>query len=295
MSPLWGGRFSAANDPLMARFNASLPFDWRLWEADIAGSIAWAGAICRAGLLTAAEHGQIVAGLTALRDEIAASSAPDAAENAWRVNAADEDIHSYIERRLTERIGPVAGKLHTGRSRNDQVATDVRLWLKWQIVGRGQGAGVRGQGTGDRGQGSGVRSQESAANFQSPTSNLQPPTSNFQLPTSNFQLPTSNFQLPTSNCQLPTSNIQHPTSNLQPPAFNLQPPASGLDGALAELIRADAGLHPRSTSPAGPLEPLAAEPRVGLAARSLATGRSAATGGRVAARRGRAGGLPLPH
>ena len=184
MSPLWGGRFSAANDPLMARFNASLPFDWRLWEADIAGSIAWAGAICRAGLLTAAEHGQIVAGLTALRDEIAASSAPDAAENAWRMNAADEDIHSYIERRLTERIGPVAGKLHTGRSRNDQVATDVRLWLKWQIVGRGQG--------------SGVRSQESAANFQSPTSNLQPPTSNFQLPTSNFQPPTSSLQPPAS-------------------------------------------------------------------------------------------------
>jgi len=208
MCPLWGGRFSAANDPLMARFNASLPFDWRLWEADIAGSIAWAGAICRAGLLTAAEHGQIVAGLTALRDEIAVSSAPDAAENAWCVNAADEDIHSYIERRLTERIGPVAGKLHTGRSRNDQVATDVRLWLKWQIVGRGQEAEARGQGSGvrrqeARGQRSGVRSQESASSFQLPTSNLQPPT-----------------------------------SNLQPPASDFQPPTSSLDGALAELIRA---------------------------------------------------------
>ncbi|MCX6030257.1 MAG: argininosuccinate lyase [Chloroflexi bacterium] len=136
MSGLWGGRFSAANDPLMARFNASLPFDWRLWDADIAGSIAWAAAICRAGLLTAAERDAIVAGLAALREELAAD-VPGTSERAWHVTATDEDIHSYIERRLTERIGPVAGKLHTGRSRNDQIATDVRLWLKWQIAGRG--------------------------------------------------------------------------------------------------------------------------------------------------------------
>lgn len=127
MSPLWGGRFTAANDPLMARFNASLPFDWRLWDADITGSVAWARAIAAAGLLTGAERDQIVAGLEALRAEIAAD--PQAAF----AGAADEDIHSYVERRLTERIGPVAGKLHTGRSRNDQVATDVRLWLKRQI------------------------------------------------------------------------------------------------------------------------------------------------------------------
>ncbi len=151
MTPLWGGRFTGANDPLMARFNASLPFDWQLWEADIAGSVAWAKAIARAGLLTEAERDQIVAGLEAVRGEIA----PDPA--AAFAAAADEDIHSYIERRLTERIGPVAGKLHTGRSRNDQVATDVRLWLKWQI----------------RGQGPGVRDQASAFDLQPPTSNLQ--------------------------------------------------------------------------------------------------------------------------
>lgn len=131
MAPLWGGRFSAANDPLMVSFNASLPFDWRLWDADITGSEAWAAAIARAGLLTEDERDRIIAGLAAVRSEIAADP-----QSAF-AGVTDEDIHSYIERRLTERIGSVAGKLHTGRSRNDQVATDVRLWLKWQISGRG--------------------------------------------------------------------------------------------------------------------------------------------------------------
>ena len=129
MSPLWGGRFTGANDPLMVRLNASLPFDWRLWDADITGSVAWAAAICRAGLLTTAERDALIAGLEAVRAEIAADPA------AAFAGAADEDIHSYVERKLTERIGPVAGKLHTGRSRNDQVATDVRLWLRGQAVG----------------------------------------------------------------------------------------------------------------------------------------------------------------
>ncbi len=124
MAQLWGGRFTGQIDPLMTRFNASLPFDWRLWDADIAGSVAWAKAIHLAGLLTQEERERIIAGLANLRAEIAA--APSAAF----AGARDEDIHSYVERRLTETIGPVAGKLHTGRSRNDQVATDVRLWLK---------------------------------------------------------------------------------------------------------------------------------------------------------------------
>ncbi|OIO97938.1 MAG: argininosuccinate lyase [Anaerolineae bacterium CG2_30_64_16] len=128
MSPLWGGRFAGQTDPLMARFNASLPFDWRLWDADITGSVAWATAIWRAGLLTEDERDQIIRGLEAVRDEIAADPA------AAFVDAADEDIHSFIERRLTERIGAVAGKLHTGRSRNDQVATDLRLWLRGQVA-----------------------------------------------------------------------------------------------------------------------------------------------------------------
>ncbi len=139
MSPLWGGRFTGKTDPRMDQLNASLPFDWRLWDADITGSVAWARAICRAGPLAEAERDQIVAGLEAIQAEIAPDPASAFAD------AADEDIHSYIERRLTERIGSVAGKLHTGRSRNDQVATDVRLWLKWQILGcgRAQASGVQ--------------------------------------------------------------------------------------------------------------------------------------------------------
>lgn len=156
MCALWGGRFSAAVDPLMARFNASLPFDWRLWEADIVGSEAWAAALARAGLLTEPERDQIIAGLEAVRGELA----PD--PPALLTAASDEDIHSYVERRLGEHIGPLAGKLHTGRSRNDQVATDVQLWLKWQIAGRSQRPGVRSQESEvgsqeseDRGQGSG--------------------------------------------------------------------------------------------------------------------------------------------
>ncbi len=140
MAGLWGGRFSGTTDPLMARFNASLPFDWRLWEADIIGSIAWARALGRAGLVSQEEQAQLVAGLEAVRAEIAAN--PSAAF----ADASDEDIHSFVERRLTEKIGPLAGKLHTGRSRNDQVATDVRLWLRWQIAGRqAPSAGAEGE------------------------------------------------------------------------------------------------------------------------------------------------------
>ncbi len=123
MSSLWGGRFTGQIDPLMDRLNASLPFDWRLWDADITGSVAWARATCRAGLLTEAERDAIIAGLEAVQTEIARDPA------AAFAGATDEDIHSYVERRLTEQIGAVAGKLHTGRSRNDQIATDVRLWL----------------------------------------------------------------------------------------------------------------------------------------------------------------------
>jgi argininosuccinate lyase len=129
MSPLWGGRFAGETDPIMTRFNASLPFDWRLWDADIRGSIAWARAICGAGLLAETERDQIVAALVALQAEIAADQA------AAFAGVNDEDIHSYVERRLIERAGPVGGKLHTGRSRNDQVSADVRLWLREQAQG----------------------------------------------------------------------------------------------------------------------------------------------------------------
>ncbi|HEY65644.1 MAG TPA: argininosuccinate lyase [Caldilineae bacterium] len=123
MTTLWGGRFSQRPDPLAARFTHSIGFDQRLWDADITGSIAWARAICRAGLLTEAERDRLIEGLEAVRAEWASGT--------FVIHPDDEDIHTANERRLGEIIGKdLAGKLHTGRSRNDQVVTDVRLWLR---------------------------------------------------------------------------------------------------------------------------------------------------------------------
>jgi argininosuccinate lyase len=122
---LWGGRFTGATDPLMEKFNASIGFDKRLWQADIQGSQAYALALARAGILTSAESDLINAGL----EEVAT----EWAENRFVLTPSDEDIHTANERRLTEKIGAVGGKLHTGRSRNDQVATDVRIWLRGEI------------------------------------------------------------------------------------------------------------------------------------------------------------------
>lgn len=122
---LWGGRFDAAPDSLMEQFNASLPFDQALWAADIRGSQAYARALARAGLISLAERDQLLAGLDAVAEEWA--------RGVFASRPGDEDIHTAVERRLGEVIGGVAGKLHTGRSRNDQVATDVRLWLRDQI------------------------------------------------------------------------------------------------------------------------------------------------------------------
>jgi argininosuccinate lyase len=118
---LWGGRFSENLNQLAADFNNSLAFDYRLAEADVRGSIAWAQALARANVITNVESNQIVGGLQQILDQVTAGQF-DFATN-------DEDIHTAIERRLGEIIGDVAGKLHTGRSRNDQVATDFRLWL----------------------------------------------------------------------------------------------------------------------------------------------------------------------
>lgn len=122
MSKLWGGRFQRETDRLVEEFTASIGVDARLWEADIRGSIAHARMLTRVGVLSAEEGSAIIQGLEALREDIASgqvSFRPDA-----------EDIHSEIERLLAERIGAVAGKLHTARSRNDQVATDTRLYLR---------------------------------------------------------------------------------------------------------------------------------------------------------------------
>ncbi|MCC7353641.1 MAG: argininosuccinate lyase [Anaerolineae bacterium] len=126
MSKLWGGRFEDKSDPAVERFTASISFDQRLWQADIRGSIAWAEALAGAGLLSEAERVQIIAGLQAVADEWEAGI--------FVLQPGDEDIHTANERRLAEKIGEVAGKLHTGRSRNDQVVTDVRLWLREEIA-----------------------------------------------------------------------------------------------------------------------------------------------------------------
>jgi argininosuccinate lyase len=121
----WGGRFQEAPDALMERFNASIGFDRRLLEVDVAGSKAYAKALHRADLLDAAELAEITGGLEAVLQEF---SAPDCL-----LPDALEDIHMAVEKRLTELIGPVGGKLHTGRSRNDQVNLDERLYLRLSI------------------------------------------------------------------------------------------------------------------------------------------------------------------
>lgn len=125
MARLWGGRFSGATDPLMRKFNDSIYFDLRLWEADLDGSMAYTEALARAGVITNEEADVLLVGLDEIRAEFSQSR--------FELKASDEDIHSAVERRLAELVGEVAGKLHTGRSRNDQVATDTRLWLKRQI------------------------------------------------------------------------------------------------------------------------------------------------------------------
>jgi argininosuccinate lyase len=119
---LWGGRFAAGPAPEMERVNRSLPVDRRLWRQDVAGSRAWAGALGAAGVLTPEEAAALQAGLDAVAARLEGWT-----DEAWK-DAADEDVHSLVERLLVEEVGPLGGKLHTGRSRNDQVATDFRLW-----------------------------------------------------------------------------------------------------------------------------------------------------------------------
>jgi argininosuccinate lyase len=117
---MWDGRFSKDTDALMEAFNNSLPIDKALIKEDIAGSVAWAGALAKAGVLATAERDKTIDGLKSILDDY----------NNGRISFApsDEDIHMAVERLLVERIGAVGEKLHTGRSRNDQVITDTRLY-----------------------------------------------------------------------------------------------------------------------------------------------------------------------
>jgi argininosuccinate lyase len=121
----WGGRFSEPVDAFVARFTASVDFDKRLYRHDIMGSIAHASMLAKVGVLTSAERDAIEAGLRQIQGEI------EAGQFNWRVDL--EDVHMNIEAVLTERIGVTGKKMHTGRSRNDQVATDIRLWLRDEI------------------------------------------------------------------------------------------------------------------------------------------------------------------
>ncbi|MCC7126242.1 MAG: argininosuccinate lyase [Acidobacteria bacterium] len=122
---LWSGRFDAAPDPAAFDFGISFAFDRRLFEDDVTGSLAWAEALARAGVLDAADA-------TAIRDGLTAILEQGRREPAW-VNGPDEDIHSFVERQLVERIGDAGRRLHTGRSRNEQVSVDLRLYLRRRI------------------------------------------------------------------------------------------------------------------------------------------------------------------
>ncbi|CAI4030346.1 Argininosuccinate lyase [Nitrospira tepida] len=118
----WAGRFGEETNRLVEAFTASVQFDQRLYSWDIQGSLAHCRTLQRAGILTATEAKTLIRGLEQVQAELD--------RKRFRFHPGDEDIHMAIERRLTELVGPVGGKLHTGRSRNDQVATDLRLYLR---------------------------------------------------------------------------------------------------------------------------------------------------------------------
>jgi len=122
----WGGRFTEATNGLVEEFTASVPYDWRLYPYDIAGSIAHATMLARTGIITKTESRRIIKGLQDILREIAAG--------AFEFSIGLEDIHMNIEDRLIRKIGPVGGKLHTARSRNDQVALDIRMYLRDEIA-----------------------------------------------------------------------------------------------------------------------------------------------------------------
>ena len=125
-NPSWGGRFSEQTDAFVEAFTASVEFDQRMYKQDITGSKAHARMLHRVGVLSAADCEAILNGLDRIMDEI------EAGQFAWSVTR--EDVHMNIEARLTELIGAAGKRLHTGRSRNDQVATDIRLYLREQIT-----------------------------------------------------------------------------------------------------------------------------------------------------------------
>jgi len=128
---MWGGRFASGPAAIMEEINASVGFDRKLYAQDIAGSLAHASMLAAQGILSRADHQEIEKGLQAVLQEIE--------EGRFHFSRKLEDIHMNIESRLAELIGPVAGRLHTARSRNDQVALDFRLWVKQQAAKTAEG------------------------------------------------------------------------------------------------------------------------------------------------------------
>ncbi len=122
---LWSGRFDSAPDPAAFDFGVSFPFDRRLFEDDVTGSLAWADALARAGVLDAVDA-------KAIADALAAILEQGRQDPAW-VSGDDEDVHSFVERQLVARVGDAGRRLHTGRSRNEQVSVDLRLYLRRRI------------------------------------------------------------------------------------------------------------------------------------------------------------------
>ena len=126
MAQLWGGRFTKETDKLVYNFNASISFDKKFFNQDIEGSVAHVVMLAKQGILTKDEKDQIVKGLTGIRDDV---------ENGiLKITDEYEDIHSFVEANLIERIGDVGKKLHTGRSRNDQVALDMKLYTRLEVL-----------------------------------------------------------------------------------------------------------------------------------------------------------------
>ena len=122
---MWGGRFASAPDAIMQKINASIDFDWHLYRQDIAASKAHAEMLAKQGIIGADDARKIIHGLDTILSEIGSGK--------FKFKRELEDIHMNVESRLTELIGPTAGRLHTARSRNDQVATDFRLWVRDRI------------------------------------------------------------------------------------------------------------------------------------------------------------------
>jgi argininosuccinate lyase len=127
MANLWSGRFDSEPDPVAFQFGSSFRFDRRLFEDDVTGSLAWVEGLTGIGVFTAAEAAAVTAALADILEE--------GRREPTFVSGPDEDVHAFVERQLVERVGDLGKRLHTGRSRNEQVSVDLRLYLRRRIPG----------------------------------------------------------------------------------------------------------------------------------------------------------------